>query len=105
MFLSYDSILSTIKFSFRSDIEKSQDIKAGVNKTHKVEMFEQSKCSEIQATAPIKGISYVYYGQCNQYLNAYYKIISLSFIGQNNVSSLPYFRIYLQGSKLPELWD
>ncbi|KAM1630203.1 hypothetical protein FF2_017957 [Malus domestica] len=40
----------------RADIEKSQDIEAGVNKSHEVEMFEQSTCSEIQATAPIKGI-------------------------------------------------
>ncbi|KAM1933300.1 hypothetical protein ACFX15_017625 [Malus domestica] len=40
----------------RADIEKSQDIEAGVNKSHEVEMFEQSTCSEIQATAPIKGV-------------------------------------------------
>ncbi|TQE06146.1 hypothetical protein C1H46_008211 [Malus baccata] len=43
----------------RADIEKSQDIEAGVNKSHEVEMFEQSTCSEIQATAPIKADSLV----------------------------------------------
>ncbi|XP_048431401.1 DNA mismatch repair protein MLH3 isoform X2 [Pyrus x bretschneideri] len=48
------SSLKDFPLAIRSDTEKSQNRMAGVNKTHKVEMFEQSKCSAIQATAPIK---------------------------------------------------
>ncbi|PQQ15316.1 DNA mismatch repair protein MLH3 isoform X2 [Prunus yedoensis var. nudiflora] len=46
--------LSAVKDISADDrYQESQDFKAGVNK-HEVEMFEQPKCSGIQATAPIK---------------------------------------------------